>query len=97
MHFVQHTRTEAEETLGLFRECWRADQVNQVHSFTCSCPKEVVDGVTQYLPCYSPFYSDFSCVLPGLAVRLHVLVVCYHVNPISQEYILGHYLHLFGN
>ena len=33
----------------------RADPVNQVYSFTCSCPKEDVDGVNQYLPWYNPF------------------------------------------
>ena len=33
----------------------RADPVNQVHSFTCSCPKEDVDGINQYLPWYTPF------------------------------------------
>ena len=35
---------------SVLRTLARADPVNQVHLFTCSCPKEDVDGVNQLFP-----------------------------------------------
>ena len=71
----QHSRacnireTEASEELRpVSRTPARAAQVeikslttvNQVHSFTCTCPTEDVDGVSQYSSCYTPFNFNDS-------------------------------------
>ena len=43
------------ELRSVSRTLARADPVNLGPFVTCSCPKEDVDGVNQYFPCYSPF------------------------------------------
>ena len=53
---LQHTRNRSVRRTSVFGFAnASALTVNQVHSFTHSCPKEVVDGVNTSLPRYTPF------------------------------------------
>ena len=55
---VQHTRNPSVRRASVCFANASALTVTQIHSFTWSCPKEVVDGIYQYLPCYSTFNTQ---------------------------------------
>ena len=63
MTCVQHTRNRSvRRTSVCFANASARWPLIKSHLFTCCCLKEVVDGLNQYLSCYTPFNKNMTLI-----------------------------------